>query len=132
MGAESPLYVCLQWVLGHNVVDVIPMINNKEIPNLEISVIITLNINDYDYIFKRTQKEIYRTNRDTGEKVKTNNESTFSIDGIEMPQKDYKEKLASLFGASYENLEMLINKDYFNNKMKWQERRQKLFQPLRY
>ena len=127
-GGKSTFKYAFDWVLGHNVPDVIPMIDNKEIPNLEISVIITLNINDYDYIFKRIQKEIYRTNRDTGEKVKTNNESVFSIDGIEMSQKDYKEKLASLFGASYENLEMLTNKEYFNNKMKWQERRQMLFQ----
>ena len=86
------------------------MINNKEIPNLEISVIITLNINDYDYIFKRIQKEIYRTNRDTGEKVKTNNESVFSIDGIEMSQKDYKEKLASLLVQATKILKCLLIK----------------------
>ena len=126
-GGKSTFKSAFDWVLGHNVADVIPMINNKEIPNLEISVIITLNINDYDYIFKRVQTEIYRTNRDTGIKVKTNNESVFSLDGIEMTQKDYKDKLADIFGASYENLEMLINKDYFNNKMKWQDRRKTLF-----
>lgn len=124
---KSTFMYAFQWVLGHNVADVIPMINNKEIPNLEISVIITLNINDYDYVCKRVQTEIYRTNRDTGIKVKTNNESVFSLDGIEMTQKDYKDKLADIFGASYENLEMLINKDYFNNKMKWQDRRKTLF-----
>ena len=48
---KSTFMYAFQWVLGHNVADVIPMINNKEIPNLEISVIVTLNINDYDYIF---------------------------------------------------------------------------------
>ena len=40
-------------------------------------------------IFSREYKN-YRTNRNTGEKVKTNNEDVFSIDGIEMSQRDYK------------------------------------------
>ena len=127
---KSTFRFAFEWVLGLNVDDVIPMIDNKEIPNLNISVELALSIDECDYIFKRTQKEVYRTNRETGVSVKTNNESSYFIDGIEFTLKNYKEKIAAILGNAYENLEMLICKERFNSdttKWGWANRRKVLF-----
>lgn len=127
---KSTFRFAFEWVLGLNVDDVIPMIDNKEIPNLNISVEAFVNIDGCDYAFKRTQKEIYRTNRETGVSVKTNNESAYYIDGIEFTLKNYKEKIAAILGNAYENLEMLICKERFNSdttKWGWSNRRKVLF-----
>src|SRR5699024_6278037 len=60
------------------------------------------------------------------------NESTYTIDGIELKEKDYKAKLADLLGAgAFDNLQILTDKDFFNTdtiKFKWSDRRKILFE----
>lgn len=121
-----------EWLLCQNVQDVLPMLNNKEIPNLTTSVSATFNINDYDYIFQRESKGKYVLNKETGKMNKTTNESTYKIDGMEYKEKDYKEKLTNLLGSGvFENLQILTDKEYFNTdttKFKWTDRRKILFE----
>lgn len=124
------------WLLGFNVTDVIPCHDNKEIPNLEIRVCAEITIYDNgdecSYVLCRTQKELWKTNRDTGIEEKVNNESAYSIDGTPFTLRAYKEKIADLFSVPYEKLQMLCQKEYFNTdngeKWKWTNRRKELFE----
>ena len=122
------------WVLGFNVSDVIPCRDNKEIPNLEIvvscEVSISNGVSESTYILTRVQKEVRKTNKDTGVEEKVSNESTYSIDGTPFILRNYKEKLAELFGVPYDKLQMLCQQEYFNGetlKWGWYNRRKELF-----
>ena len=123
------------WLLGFNVNDVIPCVDNKEIPNLEIKVeaevAISVPTGEFTYTFTRVQKELRKTNKDTGIEEKVNNESTYSIDQVPFTLKNYKDKIAELFCVPYEKLQMLCVKEFFNTdngeKWKWTHRRKELF-----
>ena len=65
------------WVLGNEYTNIIPSENNREIPNLKISVEIKLNCGDYSYSLCRVQQETYKTNKETNEKEKKGNESYY-------------------------------------------------------
>lgn len=121
-----------EWLLCQNVTDVLPMLNNKEIPNLVTTVEATLEINGFTYCLARTSKGKYQLNQETGVMNKITNESTYTIDEIELKEKDYKAKLADLLGnGTFENLQILTDKDFFNTdtiKFKWTDRRKILFE----
>lgn len=121
-----------EWLLCQNVADVLPMLNNKEIPNLTTHVVARLNINDYDYTFERECKGKYSLNKETGKMNKVMNVNTFKIDEMEYKEKDYQEKIANLLGSgAFENLQILTDKEYFNTdttKFKWTDRRKILFE----
>lgn len=124
------------WLLGFNVNDIIPSRDNKEIPNLDIVVTAEVSITDTTgeckYTFSREQKEVRKTNKDTGIEEKVNNESSYFIDGTPFTLRNYKEKIAELFGVPYDKLQMLSQKEYFNTdngeKWKWVNRRKELFE----
>lgn len=126
---KSSIKNAFEWLLCQNVTDVLPMLNNKEIPNLTTAVSATIVINGYDYLFERESRGKYTLNKETGKMNKTTNESTYKIDGLEYKEKDYKAKIADLFSNGvFENLQILTDKDYFNSdKFKWTDRRKILF-----
>lgn len=111
-----------EWGLCRTVGDYLPNLNNKEIPDLVTSVEITLLVNDMEYVIKRESKSKY--NRDH---IKTGNEATYSIDGIEVGQKQYQSQIATIIGDGVvENLPMLTDKEFFNtdtSAWKWTNRR---------
>lgn len=120
------------WALGFNHIgNVIPSKDNLEIPNLEIRATIKVDVDGIEYSLERTQKEVWKTNKDTGIEEKMNNESSYLLDGIEYTLKNYKEKIGDLFGVNYDKMLMLIEKEYFNsntNKWGWADRRKELFE----
>lgn len=127
---KSSIKYAWQWVLCQNIPDVLPRLNNKEIPNLITSVELLININNIDYIFKRESKGKYRLN-DNNVSCKVTNENSYSIDGISLKENDYKNKISNLLGDGiFETLTMLTDKDMFNSdttKWKWNDRRKLLF-----
>lgn len=129
---KSTIKYAFEWILCQNVSEVLPSLNNKEIPNLVTTVEAILSINGFDYELSRTSKGKYQLNQTTGTMNKITNESTYKIDDIELKEKDYKAKIADLLGnGSFDNLQMLTDKDYFNNdtaKFKWTDRRKILFE----
>ena len=114
-----------EWGLCRTVGDYLPNLNNKEIPDLVTSVEITLLVNDMEYVIKRESKSKY--NKDH---IKTGNEATYSIDGIEVSQKQYQAQIATIIGDGVvENLPMLTDKEFFNtdtSAWKWTNRRKVL------
>lgn len=121
-----------EWLLCQNVADILPTLNNKEIPNLITSVSANFEINGYNYNFERQSKGKYILNKETGQLNKSTNESSYKIDGLEYKEKDYKSKLANLLSDGiFENLQILTDKEYFNTdttKFKWTDRRKILFE----
>ena len=128
---KSTIKNAFEWLLCQNVADVLPMLNNKEIPNLTTSVSATFVINGYEYNLTRESRGKYTLNKDTGSMNKVTNENSYQIDGMEYKEKDYKEKLANLLSNGvFENLQILTDKEYFNTdtpKFKWTDRRKVLF-----
>lgn len=120
-----------EWCLCQNVKDILPMLNNKEIPNLTTNVIVDLNINNCDYKLERISRGKYQLNKESNTMNKVSNECTYKIDDIELKEKDYKEKLANILGnGTFENLVMLTDKEYFNTdttSFKWNNRRKLLY-----
>ena len=114
-----------EWGLCRTVGDYLPNLNNKEIPDIVTSVEITLIVNDMEYVIKRESKSKY--NKDH---IKTGNEATYSIDGIEVSQKQYQSQIATIIGDGVvENLPMLTDKEFFNtdtSAWKWVNRRRVL------
>ncbi len=129
---KSSIKNAFEWVLCQNTVDVLPMLNNKEIPNLTTKVVAILDINGFEYKLQRVSKGKYQLNQETNTMNKVTNENTYSIDDIEMKEKDYKEKLTDILGIGvFENLQILTDKEYFNSdttKFKWDNRRKILFE----
>lgn len=111
-----------EWALCRNIGDYLPNLNNQEVPDLVTSVEVTLNVNDLEYVIKRENKSKY--NKDH---IKTGNEATYTIDGIDVSQKQYQSQIASIIGDGVvENLPMLTDKDFFNTdttSWKWTHRR---------
>lgn len=128
---KTTIQNAFKWVLLQNVADVLPMLNNKEIPNLVTSVEATLEINGFEYKLSRTSKGKYQLSQETGKMNKITNENSYKIDDIELKEKDYKAKLADLLGSgAFENLQILTDKDFFNTdttNFKWTDRRKFLF-----
>lgn len=125
---KSSIKKAFFWCLGAEVGDVIPCKDNKEIPNLEIEVELKMKIEDVEYSLRRVQKEKYKTDKETMQQVKTGNASIYYIDNIECLQTEYKEKIANILGISkYNKLLMLTELEHFNTTMKWQDRREELF-----
>lgn len=119
---KSTIKNAWEWVLCQSVRDYLPCLNHEEIPDLVTSVEVVLNVNDLEYILKRESKSKYNK-----ENVKTGNELTYSIDGIEISQKQYQSQVASIVGDGVvENLPLLTDKDFFNSdtpSWKWTNRR---------
>lgn len=111
-----------EWALCRNIGDYLPNLNNQEVPDLVTSVEVTLNVNDLEYVIKRESKSKY--NKDH---IKTGNEATYTIDGIDVSQKQYQSQIASIIGDGVvENLPMLTDKEFFNTdttSWKWTHRR---------
>lgn len=129
---KSTIKNAFEWVLCQNVQDVLPRLNNKEIPRLETSVIVKLLVNDFEFTLERQNKGKYLVNQEDGTEHKISNESKYFIDGMEFKEKDYKEKIAEMFSNGvFENLQMLTDKEFFNTdttKFKWTDRRKILFE----
>lgn len=129
---KTTLMYAWQWVLGMDVPDVIPRIDNKELHNLETKVAAVITINDLEYKLSRTLTEEWKTNREKGIEEKHTNISAYKIDDVEFAATKYKDKLAQLFGVPYDKLEMFTNEDYFNSdrppKWTWTARRKELFE----
>ena len=124
---KSSIRKAIFWALGLNVGEIVPTKNKIEIQNLTPCVEIELLINNFSYNIKKEWKTTWVMHEATGKMVKKSAKSIYYIDSIEMTEKNFKEKIASIFGLkSYDDLEMLLDIEFFNRdttKWKWNNRR---------
>lgn len=94
--------------------------NGKQIDNVEICVVATLEIDGKEVELKKTQKQNWVKKRGTQNPVLQGNVNEYEIDGYPRSEKDYKEYINGI--VSDDLFKMLTNPTYFPN-MPWKEQR---------
>lgn len=94
--------------------------DGKQIDNIEICVVATLEINGKEVELKKTQKQNWVKKRGTQNPVLQGNVNEYEIDGYPRSEKDYKEYINGI--VSDDLFKMLTNPTYFPN-MPWKEQR---------
>ena len=94
--------------------------DGKQIDNIEICVVATLEIDGKEVELKKTQKQNWVKKRGTQNPVLQGNVNEYEIDGYPRSEKDYKEYINGI--VSDDLFKMLTNPTYFPN-MPWKEQR---------
>lgn len=95
--------------------------NNDEMLGLEPTVEAELTINDTVVTLKRVQEEKWNTPRGQLEKVRGNDTTKYTIDGVPKMEKEWKAYLETLGAENI--LQMLFDSTFFM-KMNWKNRRE--------
>lgn len=95
--------------------------NNDEMLGLEPTVEAELTINDTVVTLKRLQEEKWNTPRGQLEKVRGNDTTKYTIDGVPKMEKEWKAYLETLGAENI--LQMLFDSTFFM-KMNWKNRRE--------
>ena len=94
--------------------------DGKQIDNVEICVVATLEIDGKEVELKKTQKQNWVKKRGTQNPVLQGNVNEYEIDGYPRSEKDYKEYINGI--VSDDLFKMLTNPTYFPN-MPWKDQR---------
>ena len=94
--------------------------DGKQIDNIEICVVATLEIDGKEVELKKTQKQNWVKKRGTQNPVLQGNVNEYEIDGYPRSEKDYKEYINGI--VSDDLFKMLTNPTYFPN-MPWKDKR---------
>ena len=94
--------------------------DGKQIDNVEICVVATLEIDGKEVELKKTQRQNWVKKRGTQNPVLQGNVNEYEIDGYPRSEKDYKEYINGI--VSDDLFKMLTNPAYFPN-MPWKEQR---------
>lgn len=94
--------------------------DGKQIDNVEICVVATLEIDGKEVELKKTQRQNWVKKRGTQNPVLQGNVNEYEIDGYPRSEKDYKEYINGI--VSDDLFKMLTNPTYFPN-MPWKDQR---------
>lgn len=129
-----------KWVCGFDVNGFEPVIQPTNIrigtPDKPITteIIATVEKDGLIYTIKRKSEQKWKVNKDTQAVEFVGNVGKFYFDSeSDCNAGVYKDKVASLFGCSYADLEIVIDIQFFNTdttKFKWDNRRKWLFDKL--
>lgn len=100
--------------------------NNKPIPGIDHEVEGVFEINGRTLTLKKSYKEKYTRKRGTATNEFTGHTTDHYIDGVPVPEKDYLAKIAEI--AREDIFKLLTNPAYFNENLKWTERRKILLE----
>lgn len=98
--------------------------NNQPIHFLEHEVEATLIIDGQDMTFKKMLQEKWVKKRGQEQQEFSGHETSYWIDEVPIKKKDYEEKINNIIPESL--FKLITDPTYFNNQMKWQERRELL------
>jgi DNA repair exonuclease SbcCD ATPase subunit len=95
--------------------------NNRAIPKLEHEVVGTFDVDSKIITFKRVYREKWVTKRGNDLEELTGHETTFFVNDVPKSRGEYQTSVSEMID---ENISKIIsNPLYFNEKMKWDERR---------
>lgn len=95
--------------------------NNRAIPKLEHEVVGTFDVDSKIITFKRVYREKWVTKRGNDLEELTGHETTFFVNDVPKSKGEYQTSVSEMID---ENISKIIsNPLYFNEKMKWDERR---------
>jgi DNA repair exonuclease SbcCD ATPase subunit len=96
--------------------------NNRAIPKLEHEVVGTFDVDSKIITFKRVYREKWVTKRGNDLEELTGHETTFFVNDVPKSKGEYQTSVSEMID---ENISKIIsNPLYFNEKMKWNERRE--------
>lgn len=95
--------------------------NNRVIEKLEHEVEGVFNVDGEKMTFKRVYLEKWTTKRGNDFEELTGHETKFFIDDVPQSKSDYESRVKELISESISKI--ISNPDYFNNQIKWQDRR---------
>ncbi|WPC07984.1 AAA family ATPase [Globicatella sp. PHS-GS-PNBC-21-1553] len=99
---------------------------NEPIHHLETEVIVTLDIDGTIKEFGRNIQEKWTKKRGSIAETFDGHTTTYSIDGLNVKQKDFKEALSELIDE--ETFKMLTKLNYFPEVLDWKKRREALLE----
>lgn len=99
---------------------------NRVIPKLSHEVEAILDIDGEETIVKRVLEEKWEKKRGTAEATFTGNQTSYFWNGVPMKQSEYQAKINGLVDEKI--FKLITNALYFNDALKWEERRSVLTQ----
>lgn len=98
--------------------------DGSPIHKLEHEVEGLIDVNGQEMKLRRVLKEKWVTRRGSSDADFTGHETTFYINDVPMQAGEYQTKISEIIPES--NFKLVTNPSYFNQQMKWQERRELL------
>jgi exonuclease SbcC len=95
--------------------------NNRAIPKLEHEVVGTFDVDSKIITFKRVYREKWVTKRGNDLEELTGHETTFFVNDVPKSKGEYQTSVSEMIDESISKI--ISNPLYFNEKMKWDERR---------
>lgn len=102
------------------------LVDGKEVHNLEHEVSATFTIDNVPLSLRKTYKEKWTKKRGAPMAEFTGHETLYYIDAVPAKKKEYEEKVGSI--VKEEVFKLLTNPLYFNEQVKWQDRRTTLLE----
>ena len=100
--------------------------NGKEINNLEHEVEASFEVDGQPLTLKKIYKEKYTKKRGQATAEFTGHETNHYIDDVPVKKKEYEDKIKSL--VDEEVFKLITSPTYFNEALKWQDRRKTLLE----
>lgn len=102
------------------------LVDGKEVHNKDHAVEATLNVNGTPVTLRKVYKEKYTKKRSGPTKEFTGHTTDYYIDEVPVKKKEYEEKVNEIIQE--ELFKLLTNPSYFNEQLKWQDRRKTLLE----
>ncbi|PIC87952.1 hypothetical protein CSV72_02040 [Sporosarcina sp. P20a] len=102
------------------------LVDGKEVNNLEHEVAATFTLDNAPLSLRKVYKEKWTKKRGAPMAEFTGHETLYYIDAVPVKKKEYEEKVGSI--VKEEVFKLLTNPLYFNEQVKWQDRRATLLE----
>ena len=132
---KSTIINAILFALGYQKDGYQPQIDGQKVKGLKTTVAMVVTANGYEYELKTEVEQGWKTAKETGEQSYQGQKSMVcTFDGTVCKKNVYTDKVANLFGVSYDDLLMLLDMKTFNTnnppKWTWVQRRKLLFKLL--
>lgn len=102
------------------------LVNGKEVHNKDHAVEATLKVNGIPVVLRKVFKEKWTKKRGLATKEFSGHTTDYYIDDVPVKKKEYEAKVNEIIQE--DTFKLLTNPSYFNEQLKWQERRKKLLE----
>lgn len=132
---KSTILNAILFALGYQKDGYQPQIDGQKIKDIKTVATMVVTRDGYDYELKTEVEQNWKTDKETGKKLYQGQKPMVcTFDGTVYKKNVYTQKVADLFGVSYDNLIMLFDIKTFNAnnppKWTWVQRRKLLFELL--
>lgn len=102
------------------------LVDGQEVHNKDHAVVATLLVDGFPVVLRKVYKEKYTQRRNSPTKDFTGHTTDYFIDDVPVKKKEYEAKVNAIIQE--ELFKLLTNPNYFNEQLKWQDRRKTLLE----